>query len=106
MALERLSHIGVLKHIGFIEFACETPCGGEIDKDRSALLQFGLQPFGRERLPIAPELRTGGSNVGGVKFAANEINAARKNEHEHEHERDASLRCGCYRHNEHAFHPG
>ena len=91
MALERLSHILSLKHTGFIEFARKTPRGGEIDKDSPALLQFGLQAFGRERLPVTSDLRICGSNFCGLKFVADEINAAPDHEQEHEREHDDPL---------------
>jgi len=55
MTLKCLSHLGALKHTSFVEFAGESPRRREIDKYNAALLQFPLQPFGRERLPIALE---------------------------------------------------
>src|SRR6476646_1877622 len=105
MALERLSHILSLKHTRFIDFAGETPGRSEIDKNGSALLQFTLQAFGRERLPATLEVRICGSNFCGPKFVANKINTAPDHEQEHESENDApfySWRCW---HNEGAFHP-
>src|SRR5439155_1528594 len=55
MTLKCLPHLSTLKHAGFVKFAGETPRRREIDKNKTALLQFPLQPFRRERLPIAPE---------------------------------------------------
>src|SRR5437773_6215693 len=105
MALERLSHILSLQHTGFIEFARETPRGGEIDKDSPTLLQFGLQAFGRERLPVTSYLRIYGSNFCGLKFVADEINTAPDHEQQHEHEHDDSLHSWRCWQNERAFHP-
>src|SRR4029450_8679294 len=56
MTLKRFSHGGALEHIGLVEFASETPCRREIDKDRVTLPQFSLQPLGCECLPVTVEL--------------------------------------------------
>ena len=56
MTLERFSHILTFENTAFIEFAGETPRGSEIDKDRAALVQLGLQSLGREGLPTTSEL--------------------------------------------------
>src|SRR4029453_12049772 len=105
MALKRLSHRLALEHIGLIEFASETPCSREIDKDRVTLLQFGLQPLGRECLPVASELGIGRSDCRSAKFLTNEINATREHEHEHEDKHDRSFPPRCGGNDECAFHP-
>src|SRR5262249_54951556 len=92
VTLKGLSYLGALKPTGLIELAGETPRRREIDKNKTALLQFSLQPFGRKRLPIPSESRVSGSNVRGMKFVPDEINAAGEHEHEHKHERNTSLR--------------
>ena len=52
MTLKCIFHILSFEHICLIEFAGETPGGGEIDKNRVALSQFGLQSFRSKRLPV------------------------------------------------------
>ena len=83
MPLEGVPYRCVFQHALLIEFAGETPGRGEIDEHSPALLQFGLQAFGREQLPVTSNLRICGSNLGGLKFVANEISTAREHEQEH-----------------------
>src|SRR5436190_13602665 len=54
--LKCISHIMTFENIGFVEFAGEAPRSREIDENIVALLQFRLQPFGCERLPVATKL--------------------------------------------------
>ena len=69
------------------------------------LLQFSLQPLGRECLPVASELGIGRSNCRQAKFPTDEINATREHEHEHEDKHDRSFPRRCGGNDECSFHP-